>query len=36
MDEANPALNIAVLVKHVQDTQFDLHLSGEHNTTDRS
>jgi electron transfer flavoprotein beta subunit len=36
MDEANPALNIAVLVKHVPDTQFDRHLSGEHNTTDRS
>ena len=36
MDEAIPALNIAVLVKHVPDTQFDRHLDGEHRTTDRS
>ena len=36
MDETNTALNIAVLVKHVPDAQFDRHLSGEHNTTDRS
>lgn len=36
MDETNPALKIAVLVKHVPDAQFDRHLNGEHNTTDRS
>ncbi len=36
MEETNPALRIAVLVKHVPDTQFDRHLSGTDNTTDRS
>ncbi|WP_299166035.1 electron transfer flavoprotein subunit beta/FixA family protein [uncultured Arthrobacter sp.] len=36
MDEANPGLNIAVLVKHVPDTQFDRHLDGDHYTTERS
>ncbi|WP_458115356.1 electron transfer flavoprotein subunit beta/FixA family protein [Arthrobacter sp. D2-10] len=36
MDETHSALNIAVLVKHVPDAQFDRHLNGEHNTTDRS
>ncbi|MBG6216570.1 electron transfer flavoprotein beta subunit [Arthrobacter sp. CAN_A6] len=37
MDEA-PAtgLNIAVLVKHVPDAQFDRHINGEHKTTQRS
>lgn len=36
MDEIIPALNIAVLVKHVPDTQFDRHFTEDHNTTDRS
>lgn len=36
MDETHSALNIAVLVKHVPDAQFDRHLDGEHSTTDRS
>ncbi|MCA4132313.1 electron transfer flavoprotein subunit beta/FixA family protein [Arthrobacter sp. M4] len=29
-------MKIVVLVKHVPDAQFDRHLSGEHNTTDRA
>ena len=36
MDETHPGLKIAVLVKHVPDTQFDRHLSGSNHTTDRS
>ncbi len=37
MDEApTPGLNIAVLVKHVPDAQFDRHLNGPRNTTERS
>ena len=36
MDKTDSALNIAVLVKYVPDAQFDRHLSGEHNTTDRA
>jgi electron transfer flavoprotein beta subunit len=37
MDEAPTAgLNIAVLVKHVPDAQFDRHLNGPGNTTQRS
>ncbi|GAB3533010.1 electron transfer flavoprotein subunit beta/FixA family protein [Arthrobacter tecti] len=36
MDETKAALKIAVLVKHVPDTQFDRHLQGSDHTTDRS
>lgn len=36
MDETTPALRIAVLVKHVPDTQFDRHLNGDDRTTDRA
>ncbi|WP_323958954.1 electron transfer flavoprotein subunit beta/FixA family protein [Arthrobacter sp. JZ12] len=36
MAETESALKIAVLVKHVPDAQFDRHLSGDNNTTDRS
>jgi electron transfer flavoprotein beta subunit len=37
MDETpTPGLNIAVLVKHVPDAQFDRHLNGPGNTTQRS
>lgn len=36
MAETDPALKIAVLVKHVPDAQFDRHLSGDNHTTDRS
>lgn len=36
MDETHSALNIAVLVKHVPDAQFDRHLTGSDHTTDRS
>ncbi|NJC22964.1 electron transfer flavoprotein beta subunit [Arthrobacter pigmenti] len=36
MDETKSALKIAVLVKHVPDTQFDRHLQGSDHSTDRS
>jgi electron transfer flavoprotein beta subunit len=36
MSEASGPLKVLVLVKHVPDAQFDRHLSGPGNTTDRS